>query len=53
MYVIGLRKKGLGNYIGPLVPVVAPCGGPQGEGEDIDVINTTCNKQDYLLYIAY
>ena len=25
----------------------------EGEGEcDIDVINTTCNKQDYLLCIA-
>ena len=26
----------------------------KGDGEgDIDVIDTTCNKQDYLLYIAY
>ena len=26
----------------------------EGRGEaDIDSINTTCNKQDYLLYIAY
>ena len=28
----------------------------EGEGEgkgDIGVINTTCDKQDYLLYIAY
>ena len=25
-----------------------------GEGDaDFDVIDTTCNKQDYLLYIAY
>ena len=27
-------------------------GGGKGEG-DIDVIDTTCNKQDYLIYIAY
>ena len=26
----------------------------EGEGEGvIDVINATCNKQDYLLYVAY
>ena len=29
-------------------------GGGEGEGEgDIDGINTTCNKQDYLFYITY
>ena len=35
-----------------MLPTPYPYINIQGEG-DSDVINTTCNKQDYLLYIAY
>ena len=41
-----------------LLPIAGGEGEGDGEGEgegkgDIDIINTTCNKQDYLLYVAY
>ena len=50
---------GFVEYI-PLLSTISMCshrngeGGGVGEGEgDIEDINMTCNKQDYLLYIAY
>ena len=43
-------KDIVGRYVHSTVPYIEG----EGEGEgDIDVINTPCNKQDYLLYIAY